>query len=79
MQYKISSCGWKNIDRQKKQVPEKFLDHQTSYNPSKKMRLDAYINTCNHQSIFINCALKVKHWTLKIVVNGEMSYYTICN
>lgn len=60
MQYKISSCGWKNIDRQKKQVPEKFLDHQTSYNPSKKMRLDAYINTCNHQSIFINCALKVK-------------------
>lgn len=49
----------KILINKKKQVPEKFLDHQTSYNPSKKMRLDAYINTCNHQSIFINCALKV--------------------
>lgn len=51
MQHEIYIILWlkveKNIGRQKMQVQEKFPDHQTIL---QKMRLDAYINTCNHQS-----------------------------
>lgn len=50
MQHEISACGWKLkrilVDN-KMQVQEKFPDHQSIL---QKMRLDAYINTCNHQS-----------------------------
>lgn len=47
------------IDKKNKYQKSFYIIKQVTILP-KKMRLDAYINTCNHQSIFINCALKVK-------------------